>query len=181
MAKFLKIKIQNTLVSSQTTSAGSSNQDVIDTGVNFTTAGVTAGDIVYNITDGSTHVVDSVTSATKLALVSGSLGGSKDYLVLDASAYTYEFISAENVKFIDVVANAAGTDSVKTNIYYGTGSTGTDVVTIAHSEVGGAFDTDAKVVIQNALEDAHANGRRPDVVKEIELPSGILGLDVTIG
>ena len=70
------------LVSSTTTSATANKLN--DTGVNFTTLGIAAGDKVRNTTDNTEALVTAVDSATVLSISADIMASGEDYTITDS-------------------------------------------------------------------------------------------------
>ena len=70
------------LVTSTTTSTTANK--LVDTGVNFTTLGIAAGDKIINTTDNTTAYVTAVDSSTILSISADIMASSEDYIITDS-------------------------------------------------------------------------------------------------
>lgn len=73
---------EDMLVTSTTTST--TTDKLVDTGVNFTTLGIAAGDKIINTTDDTEAYVTAVDSATILSISSDIMASGEDYIIYDS-------------------------------------------------------------------------------------------------
>jgi len=76
------LHVDDVIVTSTTT--GTTSDKLVDTGVNFSTLGVAAGDKVRNTTDDTEAVVTAVDSVTVLSIDSDIMTSSEDYIITDS-------------------------------------------------------------------------------------------------
>lgn len=182
MAKFLKIPVAPSVDSGTTSSGGSGANNLIDTGQSFLTT-VSVGDYVVNTTANPDewYTVDAVVDNENLTLTAITTGAAASiittqaYTIYDGNSanYTNQLVSAEGVKLVDQ------TDSLTVDLSYSAGGTGTDVISINHSDNN--TGTQTREDIENAILDIHANGSRPDVARKVTLSDDIIVTSIAIG
>ena len=170
--KFLSIAVQDVRVAADATDAGSSTAaDLINSGADFVTAGVVAGDIVYNETTPAYHVVDTVVDATHLTLVSGTVATGQTYTIYSGTESTNQLISMDHM----IVAEQ--TDVRNVNITMSSGDAA-NIVNILHQDI-----TALTLTMRTAIEDAVLAGQAKAWLKPSEtvvLPTGIKVTDISI-
>lgn len=178
MAKFLKIAVAPSVDSGTTDGVPAGANELIDAGQNFLTT-VSVGDYVHNTADDEWFTVSAVVDNENLTLDAITTGATsvptgKTYVIYDgnSSNYTNQLVSAEGVKLIE----QATTQTV--TLAYAAGGTGTDIITITHSEINSGTQT--REDIENAILDIHANGSRPDVARLVTLNDSVIVVGIAI-
>lgn len=179
MEKYIKLLVQKGVDSGTTDGAPSGANDLIDAGQNFETT-VSVGDIVHNTADNTWHIVEAVVDAENLTLVSGTVPTGKTYVIYSATSTYEQRIPAKGAPFVK-----AASSSSTTVTYTGTGSTGSDVITITHY-ADSSYDsvTNPVTTVKTKLEDLFIEAARTHYTKSdiaFSNPAGIYVTAVTIG
>lgn len=168
MAKFVKVPIQDQLVSSAATATTSDK--LVDSGQTFSSS-VSVGDYIHNTTDDTFAVITGIDSDTTLSISADIMANTEDYVIYSATVASVEkVISAERFLLADQPAPAAANDIGVTNINYASG--GADVLTITHSGNQGTSVSTASA-FEAAILSAFDAGNRPDNYSTVSLPSGV--------
>ena len=167
MAKFVKVPIQDALVSSAATATTSDK--LVDSGQTFTSS-VEVGDYIHNTTDGTFATITAIDSDTTLSISADIMANTEDYVIYSATSASVEkIISAERFLLAEQPATAANAIGA-TTISYASG--GKDVLTITHS--GNQLTSVAVAsAFESAILGAFSNNIRPEVSKLVSLPSGV--------
>jgi hypothetical protein len=161
MSKFIRANIA-TIVDSGTTTASTANK-LTESGQDFLTT-VSVGDIVWNTTDGTTATVTAVDSNTVLSLSANVVPTSKAYTIYSKNGHTDQIISVNGA----ILVQQDSTTTV--TVAYGSGSTGTDILTITHTPIASGAVT-MRNAVQNQLIASQEPGSRPNVVFDLVMPS----------
>jgi len=179
MARFIKVAVSPQVDSGTTDGVPGGANELVDSGQNFLTT-VSVGDFVHNTTDNEWFTVSAIVDDENLTLDAVTTGATsvpsgKAYVIYDGDSnnYTDQLISAEGVKIVQ----QANTQTV--TLAYAAGGTGTDVITITHSEINSG--TSVREAVENAILDVHSNGRRPDISQDLAIPSGVIVTGNAIG
>jgi hypothetical protein len=168
MAKFIKVQVQRVL-DSGTDATGTPNKLTV-----ASTATFKIGDIVRNTTDSTWATITAIDSATVASISADIMDAAETYVVYSATSYVDKPLLAEGIALVKQASTST------TTITYTAGSTSADVITLTHQPLSSALLTSVEDAIDAAVLSVHSNGQRPDVAKEVSLPTGINVVAVAI-
>lgn len=147
-----------------TTDGATTAYKLIDSGVNFISTGVKAGDTVFNITDSTTTTVTAVDSATQLSLAADIMATAEIYMIVaNEPDAVNKLMRAGDIAIVENSPAGTTLNNTKLVIEYNSGGV-TDVLSMiyAYSDTGAVGASSAAFAMRNAVQDAVVGAMQTD-------------------
>jgi len=146
MEKFIKLPIQNEIVSSTTDGIPAGSNDLIDSTADFVTDGVAVGDFVVDLSgSGNVATVEAVVDLNNLTLSdSVTVSSGSAYLILSGTNSTAELLPISDILYVE------RNNVYSLDIHYNVAGGNNDIITLYHSRLAAGSQA-GRYVLQDTI------------------------------